>query len=251
MAVDRQVSKPLPPQRLLVQCCQTKHTSSLQECELEQLISRAWCEMDNHSANLWSLSSTANAYFLHKSGNKLRDDALKYGVFNDYTEKLGLIYGAFFGFKVLHDARRYTRFGQVKDDVERTLHYWHCDCICVRFGRYGAMKRKPPGKYKATKGGISANTDAAGHKAEGQHALRSILSTFAWRYARVPKATENVFADCGLIWLPRTQQFAADADDAEAPGMDEEVGAVQRRRLWSQGRVMAKRAFSQAPQAGE
>ena len=41
------------------------------------------------------------------------------GIFEDISVKLGLIYSAFFGFKVLHKPELYTRFGQVKDDVER------------------------------------------------------------------------------------------------------------------------------------
>merc|ERR1712178_610166 len=112
---------------------------------------------------------------MHGQGEKIRKDAQKFGLFQDFNDRLSLIYGAFFGFKVLKDPRRYTRFGQVKDDVERTLRYWHCDGTNLRFTRYGIIKRQPPGKFMAKKGGISADTDAAGHATEGQRALQTML----------------------------------------------------------------------------
>ena len=37
---------------------------------------------------------------------------------------LGLVFGVWFGFHVTHSPRFYTRQGQIKDDVERTLRYW-------------------------------------------------------------------------------------------------------------------------------
>merc|ERR1711933_187649 len=153
---------------------------------LEQLFSRAWSEMGNRGANLWSVSTTQNEYFMHGFAERIRRDAQNYGVFQDFTARLGLIYGAFFGFKVLKDPRRYTRYGQIKDDVERTLRYWHCDGVNLRFTRYAVTKRQPPGKFMAKKGGISMDTDAAAHAAEGQRALRAMLASFAWRYARLP-----------------------------------------------------------------
>ena len=37
----------------------------------------------------------------------------------EISTNLGLVYGAFFGFRVLHDPELYTRFGQVKDRCVR------------------------------------------------------------------------------------------------------------------------------------
>ena len=79
-----------------------------------------------------------NHYYLHSFGENVRKRAVKKGVLEDFSTRLGLVYGAFFGLRVLHDPRRYTRQGQVKDDVERSLRYWHLDGKILRFMRYGA-----------------------------------------------------------------------------------------------------------------
>lgn len=231
---NAQQQKPLPPRRMLVEPVQPgrqKHidekrgrwaadaSSAGQEVpELAALISRAGREMANHGANVWSVNGSQNHYFMHGFGETMRTNALKTGVLEDVSSKLGLIYGALFGFRALHEARRYTRFGQVKDDVERTLRYWHCDGTCLRFMRYAVQKRHKPGKFNAKKGGISAATGAAGHEREGCKALRGMLAAFAWRYARLPKPSERC-ADVGLVWLPRQARAKAEVPDEDAPAL--------------------------------
>ena len=72
---------------------------------------------------------------------------------------LGLVFGAWFGFRVRHSPRFYTRQGQIKDDVERTLRYWHADKKLLRFVRYAADKHGfRPGQFRSKKGGISSNS---------------------------------------------------------------------------------------------
>ena len=87
------------------------------------------------------IHTCSNHYFIHEGGENIRRKALEKGIFEDFSVKLGLIYGASFGFKVLHRPELYTRFGQVKDDVERTLRYWHRDSVCLRFTRYAIAKQ--------------------------------------------------------------------------------------------------------------
>ena len=74
---------------------------------LEQLFSRAW------SASTWS-----NDFFMHGQGLALRSTARNHGVFQDFSDILGLIYGAFFGFRVLKDPRRYTQLAGGTDGLE-------------------------------------------------------------------------------------------------------------------------------------
>lgn len=54
----------------------------------------------------------------------------------EVQDHLGLVYGAFFGFICRHEPMLYTRLGQVKDDLERTLRYWDRDRIVLRFCHY-------------------------------------------------------------------------------------------------------------------
>jgi hypothetical protein len=213
--------------------------------ELEVLICRASREMSRVGANLWGVNPTKNHYFLYEFGKGLRERAAKArsgchnqakGVFRDTDTKIGLVYGAFFGFRVRHDARRYTRFGQVKDDVERTLRYFRCDNAVVRFTRYGIEKAHPPGKFLRTKGGISAESTAEKHEAEGRRALESLLEEFAAPYARLPRPGEKT--SCGLVWkkessditkLKRKPERLAQPDSPVTPSLHEN-GAKRAKR---------------------
>ena len=60
----------------------------------EQLVYRAWFEMQNRGANIWSISTSDNEYFMHCYGEIMRKKAKKFGALEDFTTKLGLIYGA-------------------------------------------------------------------------------------------------------------------------------------------------------------
>lgn len=169
------------------------------------LIQRAGREMSTCGANLWSVNTSKNHYFMHGHGADLRRQAKQTGIFRDTTTRLGLIYGAFFGFRVLHDPSLYTRFGQIKDDVERSLRYWHRDGVVIRFKRYALVKMQKPGKFIASKGGISAGSSASSHLGEGTRALQAILGDFAWRYARLPRDGQRC-GDCGLIWSAGSEE---------------------------------------------
>jgi len=174
--------------------------------ELAGLIARAGTEMEARGTNIWSVSGTCNHYVLFRYGVDCRKKAAKTGIFQDFSEKLGLIYGAFFGIRVLKDAARYTRYGQVKDDVERTLRYWHCDRAMIRFRRYSVEKTHKPGKFGASKGGISAASSGDAHAAETAHALRAMLVEFANPYARLPAKGDR--AHCGLIFINQKRSSA-------------------------------------------
>uniref|UniRef100_A0A7S4V4L4 Uncharacterized protein n=1 Tax=Alexandrium monilatum TaxID=311494 RepID=A0A7S4V4L4_9DINO len=205
-AVRSALQKPLPPRLLLAKPPATVQQLGARgartdrqrlEPELVQLIGRAAREMRQRGANLWSVNCTQNHYFLRAYGQAVRARAVKRHVFQDFQTSLGLVYGAFFGFRVLHEAERYSRFGQVKDDVERTLRYWHLDGIVLRFGRYAVVKTHKPGCFGGRKGGISASLSAEGHAAEGMKALEAILG-FAQPYVRLAKPGEK--NSCGLVW---------------------------------------------------
>jgi len=214
-----QVGVPLPPRKLLVvrrRCRQKSGLGAQAEGgpELAALIRRAGLEMENQGANIWAMYPSKNHYWLHGFGTQIRQRARTTGIYKDHSEKLGLVYGAFFGFRVLHDQRRYTRYGQVKDDVERTLRYWHCDGKVVRFNRYGVVKDRCHlvGKFHAKKGGISAESSAELHKAEATRALTGMLEEFASKHARLAKPGE--VSSCGLIW--HADKEVGDEAEAEA-----------------------------------
>merc|ERR1711924_65493 len=134
------------------------------------------------------------------AGSMVKDRASMHGILSDCkTREIGLIYGAFFGFRALHDPRRYTRYGQVKDDAERSLRYWHCDDRALRFVRYCVYKAHKPGQFINKKGGISAGSTQEEHGAEDRKALQCMLEEFAAPYARLAKPGENT--SCGIVWL--------------------------------------------------
>jgi len=143
-------------------------------CELDRLIERAGLEMARYDAHLWSICPHANGNW-RKSHNSVPNQ-------DNVDTKLGLVYGAFFGFVCLHEQDLYTHFGAVKDDVERTLRYWHRDRVVLRFLEYAVHKAQPPGNHKKTKGGISATLTCAAHKRQAKQALLSMQRGFASPY---------------------------------------------------------------------
>jgi hypothetical protein len=172
--------------------------------ELAMLIRRAAKEMDRQSVNIWSINPSYNHYVLYNFAETVRVRMEKFRLTSeecDFTPRLGLIYGAFFGFRVLHDPERYTRYGQVKDDVERTLRYWHLDGMILRFMRYGVVKTHKPGQFNANKGGISAASTFQKHQEEQTKALQSMIDEFAAPIARLPKEKEQ--AACGIVFTCR------------------------------------------------
>lgn len=195
-----------------------------QEPELAQLIRRGNEEMKCYGANLWSVSPTKNHYWLHSFGVEMRNRAKKTGTFSEVTTRLGLAYGAFFGLKALHESRRYTRYGQVKDDVERTLRYWHSDGIVPRFARYAIVKDrcKMVGKFHARKGGISAGSSADEHQAEANRALAGMLKEFASKYARLAKPGET--SSCGLFWRTEMDEGEDGSTNDSVDGVDTDAG---------------------------
>ncbi|CAE7702664.1 dbp9 [Symbiodinium sp. CCMP2592] len=127
--------------------------------------------MQRFRAHLWGISPTSNKQFLKEAP--------------EISTALGLVYGALFGFRVLHDPDLYTRFGQVKDDLERSLRYWHRDGVVVRFRRMYCTKAQRPGVYGSRKGGISASIGENGHKQQGDFALARLSEGFS-QYIRLP-----------------------------------------------------------------
>mmetsp|Transcript_112593 Transcript_112593/g.313023 ORF Transcript_112593/g.313023 Transcript_112593/m.313023 type:complete len:286 (+) Transcript_112593:2-859(+) len=139
--------------------------------------------MNRRGAYLWGLSTTSNAKFMQSSGAR-----------GEVQDHLGLVYGAFFGFICRHEPMLYTRLGQVKDDLERTLRYWDRDRIVLRFCHYACRKRDRPGKFATNKGGISL-LGATAHRAEADEALGQMALGFAWKYVRLPTLEADCFRD--------------------------------------------------------
>jgi len=168
------------------------------KAELFQLICRAGREMQKHGVHVWGVNPSKNHFFLKGRGDSIRKMAESNGVVQDYSSGLGLVFGAWFGFRVTHSPQFYTRQGQIKDDVERTLRYWHADKKLLRFVRYGADKNGfRPGQFKSNKGGISSNSSQQDHSTEAETAIRSLIQEFG-QYVRLPKKNEK--SSCGLIW---------------------------------------------------
>lgn len=50
-------------------------------------------------------------------------------------------YGAAFGMVAMHEDSRYSLFGQVMDDIERSCRFYEHDGATVRVGRFQVYKR--------------------------------------------------------------------------------------------------------------
>ena len=119
---------------------------------------------------------------MQASENAPEKNAVQKNVLEDTSSRLGLL--AFCGISVLQDPRRYTRYGQIKDDVERSLRYFHLDGALLRFQSYGVDKLHKPSQFGAREGGISANSSAEAHQIESTEALLGIIKEFASRYVK-------------------------------------------------------------------
>mmetsp|Transcript_92954 Transcript_92954/g.165300 ORF Transcript_92954/g.165300 Transcript_92954/m.165300 type:complete len:704 (+) Transcript_92954:27-2138(+) len=228
-----QRDEPLPPRKTLA--VPSNSPKAPAKLELVQLIQRAGRTMKAEKSNLWSVNPSKNHFWLRGNGEQTRKRTQKTGYFEEYSVKLGLAYGAFFGFRVLHEASLYTRYGQVKDDVERSLRYWHRDKVILRFSRYGVVKSHKPGVFKASKGGISALSSAEKHQQEGTKALQGMLEDFASKYARL--AEEGDRSSTGLVWqseerhdFKKTQKEKAARKEEQAAGSEAGI-----RRRWKRG----------------
>lgn len=131
----------------------------LHAADLRDLVKRAADAMQKHEAHLWSISPTYNKLFLTNA--------------QSFNLRLGLTYGALFGFIALHEPELYSQYGQVKDDLERSVRYFHRDRVLIRFGRVGAKKNFTPGVFNKNKGGISASLGSEDkHQEEAKEADR-------------------------------------------------------------------------------
>ncbi|CAE7423178.1 unnamed protein product [Symbiodinium necroappetens] len=92
----------IPPRLLALPSKKPKRCAADKEPELSQLVKRAGCEMRKRGLHLWGVNPSRNQYFLRNKGDDLRMKAAKTGVFQDYSQRLGLVYGAWFGFRVTH-----------------------------------------------------------------------------------------------------------------------------------------------------
>lgn len=59
-------------------------------------------------------------------------------------------YGACFGMVATHEESRYSRYGQVMDDIERSCRFYEHDGATVRLGRLQVYKRRGLSKSMAT-----------------------------------------------------------------------------------------------------
>ena len=174
------------------------------DSELKHLLDRAGGMMRSLNIHVWGINASTNPLFVHAFGETVRKRMKQHSLPQhqcDYSTRLGLVYGAFFGILVQKDPDRYTRWGQIKDDVERSLRYWHRDGAIMRFKRYAVEKLHKPGVYKKNKGGISSGSSADLHAQEVERALNGMLQEFAGPYGKLPEDGQK--APYGLI-LKRT-----------------------------------------------
>lgn len=132
------------------------------ETGLEDLIQLGFSEMQKVNAKIWSGSDSPNP--AHWSA--------------DVDVGKGLVYGACFGMVATHEESRYSRFGQVMDDIERSCRFYEHDGATVRLGRLQVYKRHAPGMYHKKKGGISASLSADEYKSEALSARLTLLDRF-------------------------------------------------------------------------
>jgi len=118
---------------------------------LDGLVSSGFGHMDDAGAKVWSGNHSPNPQHWIDS----------VGVGN------GLVSGAAFGMVATHEPSRYSRFGQVMDDTERSCRYYEHDGATVRLLRFQVYKKHRPGLFKRGKGGISASLTADEHAREG------------------------------------------------------------------------------------
>ncbi|CAJ1450721.1 unnamed protein product [Effrenium voratum] len=189
--------------------------------DLDAVFLRARREMQLYGAHLWGISPTHNVVFVQNS--------------TEVNTKLGLVYGAFFGFVCLHEKELYTQHGQVKDDLERSLRYWDRDRVVIRFGHLVCKKSHKPGAFDTNKGGISASLGGQGHQNEAQRALLRLEQRF-FGYVRLPSLSDqkrdksgdlcttrgcpvwkNTVSNCGVVFLRRRAEGAGGASIYSGP----------------------------------
>ncbi len=206
---------------------------ALPEGALSELIQKAAAGMTESGLNVWSVNATQN------TGRNAEDP-------NKVQRSRGLIFGALFGFRALHDERRYTKYGQIKDDVERSLRYYTLDGGVLRYAAYVAKKAHPPGAFSKSKGGISSEHTRESYAAEGKSAMEKLAKEFP-ELIRLPKEGETHNKTLGFVWLSETAESRTASQNARkasdklfakytwASGDKPEAhGAEQRRELMSQ-----------------
>ncbi|CAJ1386786.1 unnamed protein product [Effrenium voratum] len=129
---------------------------------LDEMVARGFKEMWKAGAKTWSGSDSPNP--AHWS--------------EEVDVGNGLVYGAAFGMVATHEPSRYSRFGQVMDDIERSCRFYEHDGATVRLGRFQVYKRHAPGLFHRKKGGISASLSADGFAAEAAEARLALLQRF-------------------------------------------------------------------------
>eukprot|EP00434_Breviolum_minutum_P043344 symbB.v1.2.038629.t2/scaffold6089.1/size21010/1 len=133
------------------------------ETDLPDLIRLGFSEMHGAKAKIWSGSDSPNP--AHWSA--------------DADIGMGLVYGACFGMVATHEESRYSRYGQVMDDIERSCRFYEHDGATVRLGRLQVYKRHAPGIYHKSKGGISASLSAEEFKSEALAARLALLKSLS------------------------------------------------------------------------
>jgi hypothetical protein len=92
---------------------------------------------------------------------------------------------------------------ECKDDLERTLRYFHGDGGVLRYVAWQVNKAHPPGTFGAKKGGISAGRDKVDYDAEGERAVRRLVEEFDM-YIRLPSPSDKAYekTTLGVVWAP-------------------------------------------------
>lgn len=152
---------------------------------LEGLVRQARDALLLHHGHAWSISPTANTFW-SKPASTIWAGA-------------GLLYGAIFGLDILQDSERYTKYGQVRDDFERSCRYIRKDGCIVRLNGVQVQKRQKPGVFGAGKGGISSSLgSAAAHEKEKRKAEKLLVTEF-------PELVQ-LNEDPGIQFIRRRQQ---------------------------------------------
>lgn len=137
---------------------------------LDDLIACGFKHMEDVGAKVWSANKVPNP----KEWGSTKDRSWRKNV----GVGLGLVHGAAFGMVATHEMRRYSRFGQVMDDTERSCRFYEHDGVTVRLRSFQIYKPLAPGLHSPGKGGISASLTAEEHAKEGAIARVALVKRF-------------------------------------------------------------------------
>lgn len=139
---------------------------------LLDIIRDAWKKMHALGVYLWSLNVSDNPLFMKTGTITLRN---------------GLCNGFFWGCRVRHDPRLLLRYGDGREDVERSVRHFDLDGAVLRFREFCAKTR-----CKANRGGLQATMSQLARRAAEDSAAKQLTEEFPLLLEAKPEAILGV-----------------------------------------------------------